>query len=138
MSDTTKKAFKDQHPSKLSKDEIAGSIFKHKNAVASVYNETTPVICYPTLLSSDKKFETGMYSSGALHETYKDGYGFDEFMYLISGSVTLTSADGTVTVINAGEAASFHKEWIGTWDTEGYTKIYVMYASEGLKPASES
>ncbi|NQY08792.1 MAG: DUF861 domain-containing protein [Flavobacteriales bacterium] len=130
MSD--EKDFKDRHPSKFTNEEIDGSIFDHKDADASMYNETTPVVCFPNLSSSDKKFETGMYKSGPLHESYPGGYGFDEFMYLITGSVTLTSADGTVTEIKAGEAVSMHKEWNGTWDTEGYTKLYVMYGSEGL------
>jgi len=112
---------------KLSKDQIAGGIFKQKDSRASKYKGSTPVINFTSMVSSDKKFITGMYASGPLHETYKDAYGSDEFMYFISGGVTLTAEDGTVTVVNAGEAASIPKEWRGTWDTDGYTKIYVMY-----------
>ena len=52
-------------------------------------------------------------------------------MYFLEGSVTLTSADGTVQVINAGEAVTIPKEWTGTWDTEGYTKMWVIYSEDG-------
>jgi uncharacterized cupin superfamily protein len=58
-------------------------------------------------------------------------YGVDEFMYFLTGSVTLTSSDGTVQTINAGEAVTIPKEWTGIWDTQGYTKIWVIYSEDG-------
>jgi len=58
-------------------------------------------------------------------------YGVDEFMFFVEGSVTLTSADGSVEVINAGEAVTIPKEWTGTWDTDGYTKFWVIYSEDG-------
>ena len=60
-----------------------------------------------------------------------DGYPVDEFMYFLEGSVTLTSSDGSVQVINAGEAVTIPKEWTGIWDTDGYTKIWVIYSADG-------
>jgi uncharacterized cupin superfamily protein len=111
----------------MSKTQIAGDIYKQKEAQASKYNETTPVIDFTSMVSSDKKFVTGMYSSGPLSEVYEDAYGTDEFFYVISGKITLTGEDGKVTVINPGEAASIPKEWRGQWDTDGYSKIYVVY-----------
>ena len=83
-----------------------------------------------TLKSSDEKFFTGMYKSGGEREVYKDKpYGVDEFMYFLEGSVTLTSADGAVQVVNAGEAVTIPKEWKGTWQSDGYTKIWVIYSN---------
>jgi len=84
-----------------------------------------------TLLSSDKKFASGMYRSGKVRFEIKAPYGVDEIMYFIERSVTLTSADGSVQVINAGEGVTIPKEWTGVWDTEGYTKIWVIYSEDG-------
>ncbi|NVJ96876.1 MAG: DUF861 domain-containing protein [Alphaproteobacteria bacterium] len=119
-----------EHPQKMSKEEIAGAIFKDKRLVVHTYQgeagpyETEDV---ETFLSSDRKFDSGMYRSGAVRMTL-DPYGVDEFMYFLEGGVTLTSKDGTVTEIKAGDAVTIGKEWQGTWDTKGYTKIYVIYS----------
>jgi uncharacterized cupin superfamily protein len=43
----------------------------------------------------------------------------------------LTSTDGTVIVINEGEAVTIPKEWTGILDTDGYTQIYVLYSDDG-------
>ena len=126
-----KKKVKNNRPSKLSAKEIAGAIFKHKDA-EKYKEEGRPVINFTSLASNDKKFATGMYSAGESHEKFLDEvYGVDEFMYFITGSVTLTSEDGTVQVINAGEAVTIPADWKGTWDTKGYTKIWVIYSKNG-------
>ena len=121
-----------QHPEKLSKDEIAGAIFKDPRLVIHQYEselgpyETQDV---ETFLSSDKKFDSGMYKSGPVRMAL-DPYGVDEFMYFLEGGVTLTSDDGTVTEIKAGDAVTIGKEWKGVWETKGYTKIYVIYSPD--------
>jgi uncharacterized cupin superfamily protein len=84
-----------------------------------------------TFLSSDKKFGSGVYKSGAVRFEIDDPYGVDEFMYFIEGGVTLTSADGTVHVISAGDGVTIPKEWTGVWETDGYTKIWVIYSEDG-------
>jgi len=84
-----------------------------------------------TFLSSDRKFASGMYRSGAVRAEINEPYGVDEFMYFLEGSVTLTSSDGTVQVIGAGEGVSIPREWTGVWETEGYTKIWVIYSEDG-------
>lgn len=76
--------------------------------------------------SADKKFTSGIYSATASKFT-TEGYSVDEFMYFIKGGVTLTSADGTVTQINPGDAVFLPKGWKGTWDTPGYTKYYAIF-----------
>ncbi len=50
-------------------------------------------------------------------------------MFFLEGGVTLTSSDGTELVINAGEAVTIPKEWTGVFETDGYTKICVIYSS---------
>jgi uncharacterized cupin superfamily protein len=122
------------NPNIVTKDQMEGDIFKHKDASSSIYNKTTATIDFVTLNSSDAKFVTGVYSSEALSESYPDGYGMDEFWVLLSGSITLTSEDGTVTVYNPGDACSIASEWKGRWDTEGYTKAYAVYARDEVWP----
>lgn len=118
------------HPAKISVDDTRGAIFDRPDMVEQERNgNTTQDVT--TFLSSDKKFASGMYKSGKSRLEITEPYGVDEFMYFIEGGVTLTSSDGTVTVINAGEAVTIAKEWTGTWDTDGYTKIWVIYSEDG-------
>jgi hypothetical protein len=72
-----------------------------------------------------------MYRSGKVHYEITEPYGVDEFFYILEGSITLTSADGTVQTMNAGDAVSIPKEWTGTWDTDGYNKVWVIYTEDG-------
>ena len=116
-------------PSKISKDEVAGKIFERENLI----KEESGALDVRTMLSSDRKFDSGMYQAGASRFEITEPYGLDEFMYFLKGSVTLTSADGSVQVINAGEAVTIPKEWTGVWETEGYTKIYVIYYPEPVE-----
>ena len=118
------------HPAKISKDDAAGKIFERADMVETDRggNVTLDVT---SLLSSDKKFASGMYRSGKVRSEINEPYGVDEFMFFLEGGVTLTSSDGTVTEINAGEAVTIPKEWTGVWDTDGYTKIWVIYSEDG-------
>jgi uncharacterized cupin superfamily protein len=117
-------------PSKISAEAMTGAIFERPDMLEVTRNgNTTQDVT--TLLSSDKKFASGMYKSGKVRFETIEPYGVDEFMYFITGSITLTSADGSSQVINAGEAVTIPKEWTGVWDTEGYTKIWVIYSEDG-------
>ena len=117
-------------PSKITQADISGEIFARPGTIKETHNGNA-IEDITTLLSSDKKFASGMYKSGKSHWVIDEPYGVDEFMYFIEGGVTLTSLDGTVTEIKAGEAVTIPKEWTGTWDTEGYTKIWVIYSADG-------
>ena len=118
-------------PAKLSKEDIAGAIFEHPDMIATTHEDGHKTLDVTSLLSSDKKFASGMYQSGKTRAEISEPYGVDEFMYFLEGSVTLTSADGSVQVINAGEAVTIPREWTGIWDTDGYTKIWVIYSADG-------
>jgi uncharacterized cupin superfamily protein len=119
------------YPAKMSKADIGGKIFSRPNMKKEDHDDGNTTLSVTTLKSSDEKFFTGMYKSGREREEYKkESYGVDEFMYFLEGSVKLTSADGAVQVINAGEAVTIPKEWMGTWESDGYTKIWVIYSNE--------
>lgn len=121
-------------PVKESKHEIAGQIFQRPNAVKKTEggNATTDVTAFT---SRDSAFETGMYKSGPAHEEIKgpDGFPYNEFLYFISGGARLTSSDGSVMVVNAGEAVTIPKGWTGHFDTDGYTKMYATYNPDEAK-----
>lgn len=117
-------------PQVMSKAEIAGEIFSRPDMVKTERpgGSTFDVV---SLLGGDEKFASGMYRAGASRFEITEPYGVDEFMYFLEGSVTLTSSDGSVQVIHAGDAVTIPKEWTGIWETEGYTKIYVIYSPTG-------
>src|SRR5215475_12950869 len=107
-------------PIKVTKPEIGGTIFQRKDTVHENKdgNATTDVV---TFTSKDGGYQTGLYQSGPLHETDKD-YPYNEFLYFISGGATMTSTDGSVVTVHAGEAVTIPRGWRGTFDTKGYTK----------------
>jgi len=118
-------------PAMIDKQAIAGQIFERADMIKTLHENGNTTLDVTTLISSDKKFASGMYRSGKVRFESTEPYGVDEFMYFLEGSVTLTSPDGTVQEINAGEAVTIPKEWIGIWDTDGYTKIWVIYSEDG-------
>jgi uncharacterized cupin superfamily protein len=118
-------------PAEMTKADIAGGIFDRDDMIETTHDDGHVTLDVTSLLSSDKKFASGMYKSGKTRAEITEPYGVDEFMYFIEGGVTLTSADGQVMRIGAGEAVTIPKEWTGVWDTDGYTKIWVIYSEDG-------
>ena len=118
-------------PAEMSKADIAGGIFERDDMIETTHDDGHVTLDVTSLLSSDKKFASGMYKSGKTRSEITEPYGVDEFMFFLEGGVTLTSSDGTVTTIEAGEGVTIPKEWTGIWDTEGYTKIWVIYSEDG-------
>ncbi|MFU8814468.1 MAG: cupin domain-containing protein, partial [Pseudomonadales bacterium] len=117
-------------PVKISRADQSGAIFERDDVVQTERNGNT-ILDVTTLLSSDGRFGSGMYRSGAVRFEVTEPYGVDEFMYFLAGSVTLTSADGSVQVVEAGEGVTIPREWTGVWQTDGYTKIWVIYSEDG-------
>lgn len=127
-------AYADHHnevikPSQMTKSDIAGAIYERSDMTKSTTNGNT-TLDVTDMLSSDGKFETGMYRSGATKMVIDEPYGVDEIFYIIEGSITLTSADGSVLTSGAGETLSIPKEWTGIWETDGYSKIWAIYYGE--------
>lgn len=118
-------------PAKMSKADISGEIFDRESMLRTEHDSGNVTLDVTSLLSSDEKFASGMFRSGKSRFEATEPYGVDEFMYFLEGGVTLTSADGSVQTITAGEAVTIPKEWTGIWDTDGYTKIWVIYSEDG-------
>jgi uncharacterized cupin superfamily protein len=114
-------------PVKVSAAQAKGPIFARKDAVKD-NGADGPTIDVSLLQSDDKKMQAGVYKAGP-SDTAIDSYPEDEFCYLLTGSVKLTSSDGSVIKAKAGEAFAIHKGWKGRWTTPGYTKYYVTYES---------
>ena len=118
------------HPAKLSATDLEGGAFAHPTTAVTGEGDTE-ILDLTSPKSSDGKFASGMYKAGPQTFDITEPYGVDEFMFFLEGSVTLTSADGAVTTVNAGEAVTIPKEWMGRWETEGYRKIWVIYSEDG-------
>lgn len=117
-------------PAKMGRDDLAGGMFDSPDTVVTG-NDGNRILDITSLLSSDGKFASGMYRAGASRFEIDEPYGVDEFMVFLEGSVTLTSSDGSQQVIGAGEAVTIPREWTGVWETDGYTKIWVIYSEDG-------
>lgn len=117
-------------PAEMSREDLAGAIFERPEVERIERNGNT-ILDVTSLKSSDGRFASGMYRSGKSRFEVDEPYGVDEFMYFVEGAVTLTSTDGTVQHIEAGEAVTIPKEWTGIWETDGYTKIWVIYSEDG-------
>jgi len=117
-------------PAEITKADQAGAIFDRPDVTKTERGDFT-VLDVTSLKSSDGKFASGMYRAGKSRWEITEPYGVDEFMYFLEGGVTLTSSDGSVTEIEAGEAVTIPKEWTGVWETDGYTKIWVIYSEDG-------
>ena len=118
-------------PAELSGADIAGAIFARPDMTRTQHEDGHVTLDVTSFVSSDQKFSTGMYKSGKTRLEVTEPYGVDEFMYFLEGSVTLTSSDGSVQTIDAGEGVTIAKEWTGIWETDGYTKIWVIYSATG-------
>ena len=118
------------HPAKLSQKALEGAAFDDPSTTITDL-EGEKILDFTSLKSSDGKFASGMYKAGPQTFEINEPYGVDEFMFFLEGRVTLTSADGSVTTVNAGEAVTIPKEWIGRWETAGYRKIWVIYSEDG-------
>ncbi|MBS0612144.1 MAG: DUF861 domain-containing protein [Proteobacteria bacterium] len=112
-------------PVKITAAEARGPVFKSPDAVQEK-GADGPATDVPVLKSRDGKFTAGLYSAGP-SDVPIESYSEDEFMFFLEGGVTLTSADGTVLRVKAGEGAFIPKGWKGRWTTRGYKKYYVVY-----------
>jgi uncharacterized cupin superfamily protein len=112
-------------PTVITAAEGTGPIFQHPKVFKS-QEAGKPAKGFQMLSSADKKVSAGIYEGPATTEDI-EAYNVDEFMYFLTGGVTLTSADGTVQTIKAGDAVTIPKGWKGRWHSEGYTKYYVVY-----------
>lgn len=118
------------HPVKISAAQAGGKIFEDYTPVVKTEDGNT-THDVEVFLSKDKQFDAGMYRSGKVRAEITAPYGVNEYMHFLEGGVTLTSSDGTVTEVRAGDSVVIPADWTGIWDTAGYTKIYVIYSADG-------
>jgi uncharacterized protein len=79
-----------------------------------------------TLWSSDGGQEAGVWqcTAGPSYWVQEE----NEFVYILSGSLTVTPAGGTPRTLGPGDAAMFPRGWRGTWDLhETVRKVYVIF-----------
>jgi uncharacterized cupin superfamily protein len=117
-------------PALMSRADLAGAMLARPDVVRTEAGGNV-TLDITSLKGSDGRFASGMYRSGKVRAEINQPYGVDEFMYFLDGGVRLTSADGSVLDVGAGEAVTIPKEWTGVWDTDGYTKIWVIYSPDG-------
>jgi uncharacterized cupin superfamily protein len=114
-------------PVRITAADAAGPVFQSKSAVHE-NGADGPATDVSLLKSRDGRMEAGLYSAGPSDQPI-ESYEVDEFMYFLEGGVTLTSADGSVLEVHAGEGVAIPKGWKGRWTTKGYHKYYVTYQS---------
>lgn len=117
-------------PAVIDAADIGGAAFEGADVLRQERNGNV-TLDVTSLKSSDGRFASGLYRSGKVTIDISEPYGVDEFMYFLDGGVTLTSQDGSVQQVSAGEAVTIPKEWTGTWETDGYEKIWVIYSADG-------
>ncbi|NKB32685.1 MAG: DUF861 domain-containing protein [Pseudomonadales bacterium] len=117
-------------PAKISKDDASGMIFQRDDMTAITHPDGHKTESVTSMVSSDGKYYSGMYRSEKTRVDISEPYGVNEFMFFLSGGVTLTSSDGSVMTVQAGEAVTIPEEWTGVFATEGYEKIWVIYSSD--------
>ena len=126
-------ALADPALAKLSRAEVQGAAFQRPD-IRKVPDGDVIALELDTMSSTDGKFESGMYKMGPEHCDYRTtGYESYEFIYVITGSITLTSGDGKVHVVRPGEAVTIPKRWKGRWDSDGYTQLWVTYDPDAKK-----
>lgn len=121
-------------PVKMSKKDIAGSIFLREEAVHDNINGT-PTTDVVTFTSEDAAFETGIFKSGPFYNEVKaPGLPSNELLYFVEGDLKLTSSDGSIMNVKAGEAVTLPRGWTGIYESEyGYAKIYITYNPDLIK-----
>ena len=127
QADTPKAAAPELKPAKVTATDARAAVFQRKSAVHE-NGADGPTTDVSLLKSRDGRFEAGLYSAGASDQPI-EAYEEDEFMYFLEGGVKLTSADGTVLEVHAGEGVVIPKGWKGRWTTQGYKKYYATYQS---------
>jgi uncharacterized protein len=76
--------------------------------------------------SADKRFNSGIWQSepGKWRVVFSES----EFCYIIAGRIIITSDDGSVTTVKAGDAFVSPAGFLGTWDVvEPAKKFYAFY-----------
>ena len=118
-------------PVKVTAAAARSAIFTQRTAVKD-NGPDGPTTDVALSRSKDGKMQSGLYDAGPSEQDI-ESYPDDEFMFFVAGGLKLTSADGSVLTVHAGEGAAIPKGWKGHWSTTGYKKYYVTYESGPAK-----
>jgi uncharacterized cupin superfamily protein len=94
-------------PVKVSSADAGGPVFAGKTAVKENGPDGPPTDVL-LLRSKARRLEIGVYEAGPSEQDIA-AYASDEFMLFLAGGVTLTSADGSVLDVRAGEGVAMPK-----------------------------
>ena len=84
--------------------------------------------------SADDRFFSGEWTSTP--GKWAVAYDEDEFVLILEGRCTLTSAGGIAEIFGPGDAFVIPKGFAGTWETlEKLRKVYAIYAVPPASPA---
>lgn len=119
-------------PVKVTAAEAAGPVFHTRYAQAAPDGPDGPSTDVVMLRSKDHRLEAGLYAAGPSEQDI-ESYTDDEFFFILDGTITLTSVDGSVVAAKAGEGVAIPKGWKGHWSTPGYRKYYVTYETPAPK-----
>jgi ethanolamine utilization protein EutQ len=114
------------HPVKVTAADAVGPIFSSRAAVKRNDADDGPVTDVTLLKSPDGTYEAGLYEAGPSEQRI-ESYPYSEFIYVLSGSITLVAVDGSVLEAKAGESLAIPQGWKGQWKTKGYRKYYALY-----------
>jgi len=114
-------------PTKITPGEASEVVFARPGVVVD-----GPGSFATALSSTDLTFSAGVYKCDAVDVPF-DAYPYDEFLYMLSGTLTLISEDGTSLTIDVGDAGFIPKGWKGRWITAGLVKHYAVYTNGGTQ-----
>jgi uncharacterized cupin superfamily protein len=81
-------------------------------------------------VSGDGSFRAGLSSMPERRSLQVEASQGDEFLFVVQGSETFTSSDGSVLEAKAGDAVFLPKGWKGHYDTRGYQEFYAKYGPD--------
>jgi uncharacterized protein len=95
--------------------------------LAEPLGDPMPTKGLETWSSEDGKTSTGIWECGPGPSRW-EMKGEGELIHVVSGRMTCTAEDGTVTEIGPGDSYTFEPGWTGQWDIhETLRKVYAIF-----------
>lgn len=115
---------------KIGRDTVGDRELEAWGAIGSAMDGPMETRGVETWRSPDERIGTGIWEcdAGRFRANFaKTG----EFIQVISGSMTCTAADGTVTELGPGDAMTFPPGWEGEWHVHApLRKLYCEFKPE--------
>lgn len=112
---------------KIDNETVAGRELEAWGEIGSAKDGPMATRGVETWRSADEAIGTGIWECDAGRFTANFGAG-GEFIQVISGRMTCTADDGTVTELGPGDAMTFAPGWAGEWHVhEPLRKLYCEF-----------